>query len=272
MVQHRGDLETNLNTSRRKRKQQVDVAAGCVEQPSKRWLDGSQQPCRADGPSNPPLLSWNIPQAVQAFSALRQSIPPHPESVSQYSIGQSRRRAREREDRLRAQQTAEGQPEHPQQVDRQRVQLPSPSDQSQPAVRRSRDVACRTIPAALNLPLARRPYIEPATRHDLGRMEIECSHCRAYHWMDERVSNSSRTFPRFGTCCNHGQVHIQLLREPPAILRGLFDDITPNSLNFRQHIRQYNAALAFTSLGVDIDEGVNDGRGPYVFRIHAVYL
>lgn len=41
------------------------------------------------------------------------------------------------------------------------------------------------------LPLARRPYTEPQARHDLGRMNVICEHCRAYHWKDERVSSSS---------------------------------------------------------------------------------
>ena len=36
---------------------------------------------------------------------------------------------------------------------------------------------------------------------------------------------------------------------------------------FKKNIRQYNAAFAFTSLGVKIDERVIEGSGPYSFQI-----
>lgn len=36
---------------------------------------------------------------------------------------------------------------------------------------------------------------------------------------------------------------------------------------FRDHIWEYNRTLAFTSLGVEEDYSVNDGRGPPMFRI-----
>lgn len=122
--------------------------------------------------------------------------------------------------------------------------------------------------AQLNLPLARRPYVEPPARHNLGRMDIECSHCRAYHWLDERLAGSSASHPRFGSCCNQGQVSLPPLAEPPVELRALFDRDTPDALEFRENIRQYNSALAFTSLGVDVDHAINDGGGPRVFGIH----
>jgi hypothetical protein len=34
-----------------------------------------------------------------------------------------------------------------------------------------------------------------------------------------------------------------------------------------QHIRQYNCLFAFTSMGAHIDDSVNDGRGPPLFKI-----
>jgi hypothetical protein len=69
-------------------------------------------------------------------------------------------------------------------------------------------------------------------------------------------------------CCDHGQVRISLLHDPPAELKHLFSDLTPAAIEFRSNIWQYNAALAFTSLGVDVDRTVNNGRGPYVFCVH----
>ncbi|CAG8781343.1 15780_t:CDS:2, partial [Cetraspora pellucida] len=40
------------------------------------------------------------------------------------------------------------------------------------------------------------------------------------------------------------------------------------SKEFHSNIRQYNAAHAFTLLGVTIDKSVLSGRAPYCFRIH----
>ena len=69
-------------------------------------------------------------------------------------------------------------------------------------------------------------------------------------------------------CCNHGQVVLPLLQQPPAYLHGLLTEQTIDAKEFRENIAQYNAALAFTSIGVTIDENVNRGCGPYVFKIH----
>ena len=56
---------------------------------------------------------------------------------------------------------------------------------------------------------------------------------------------------------------------PPEELYYLFTAATPQAERFRHHIRQYNAALAFTSLGVEVDTSVNEGGGgPPTFRIH----
>jgi hypothetical protein len=42
----------------------------------------------------------------------------------------------------------------------------------------------------------------------------------------------------------------------------------PVSKTFRDHIRNYNNALAMTSIGHKVDESINDGEGLYVFRLH----
>ncbi|KAF7968482.1 hypothetical protein HWV62_30509 [Athelia sp. TMB] len=125
-------------------------------------------------------------------------------------------------------------------------------------------------PVAHPLPLARQPYREPAVRHQLEQMDISCSHCGALHWIDERTSSSSRRSPEFGACCDHGQVQLGALERPPHALRQLYLGTSQQGREFLENIRQYNAALAFTSLGVEQDNGVNIGPGPYVFRIHGV--
>jgi hypothetical protein len=44
----------------------------------------------------------------------------------------------------------------------------------------------------------------------------------------------------------------------------------PVSKDFREHIHNYNNALAMTSIGHKVDESINDGEGPYIFRLHGM--
>ncbi|KAF5336489.1 hypothetical protein D9611_006749 [Ephemerocybe angulata] len=115
---------------------------------------------------------------------------------------------------------------------------------------------------------ARRAYHDPATRHDLGRMDVECPHCHALHWMDEKLSKSSTASPKFGVCCGQGKVKLDAIPEPPALLRTMFTSMDPLYIKFREDVWKYNRAFSFTSLGVHEDHSVNGrGRGPPVFRI-----
>ena len=121
------------------------------------------------------------------------------------------------------------------------------------------------------LPVARQPYREPSQRHDLGRMKHECIHCGALHWLSERSTGngSSNAHPLFTMCCNQGEIELLAMEPPPEGLTYLFTAATPQANRFHQHTRQYNAALAFTSLGVEVDNTVNEGGGgPPTFRIH----
>jgi hypothetical protein len=55
----------------------------------------------------------------------------------------------------------------------------------------------------------------------------------------------------------------------PGELHYLFTAGTPQAEWFRQHVCQYNTALAFTSLEVKVDSSVNEGGGGLpTFRIH----
>ena len=100
--------------------------------------------------------------------------------------------------------------------------------------------------------------------HDLGRMNIECPFCTALHWLDEHVSLSMVHHPEFKGCCQHGKVKLNALHSPPLTLYKLFVDDTPAAKEFHWNIVQYNAALAFTSLGVNIDHLII-GHGLPVF-------
>jgi hypothetical protein len=99
-------------------------------------------------------------------------------------------------------------------------------------------------------------------------MNVECQYCRALHFDAEKLTSSTRNDKKFGMCCLQGQVQLPLLPEPPATLRDLLCGRSALSPHFHKHIRQYNSALAFTSLGVKIDHSVTGTTGVYSFRVH----
>ena len=117
------------------------------------------------------------------------------------------------------------------------------------------------------IPPGGRQYTEPVQIHSLGPMNIQCSNCHALHFISEKLSNSGVRNPRFGMCCLQGQVNLPPIQQWPRVLQDLFDD-PRDPTEFRKKIRQYNNALAFTSLGVDIDDQAIQGSGPRSFRIH----
>ena len=94
-----------------------------------------------------------------------------------------------------------------------------------------------------------------------------CPKCGALHFASERLSRSTINEPKFEMCCLSGQVVLPKFPPAPRELRELFDGTSPYSLDFKTNIHQYNAAFAFTSLGVKVDQSVTAGSGPYSFRI-----
>ena len=134
------------------------------------------------------------------------------------------------------------------------------------------DVLLAPAPAAPavqpHLPLARQPFNRNWPVHNLGNMNIPCSDCGALHWLAERLASSSMIHPKFGTCCFSGKVHLPRLHDPPPELLELLRGQDPISKDFRNNIRNYNNALAMTSLGCQQDHSINrTGQGPYVFKV-----
>src|SRR5437879_1775832 len=101
--------------------------------------------------------------------------------------------------------------------------------------------------------IARRAVIDSLSVNNVGKMNVECPFCHAFHWLDERVSSSSISHPEFEMCCAHGKIRLPPLCMPPTELYDLFVNNTPAAREFRSNIVQYNSVLAFTSMGVDID-------------------
>jgi hypothetical protein len=99
-------------------------------------------------------------------------------------------------------------------------------------------------------------------------MDVACSHCGALHWASEALVHSSANSPKFGKCCTSGKVKIPKLDDPPPELLHLLSGQEDICKKFRERIRNYNNALAMTSLGCDQDRAINrDGVGPYVFKV-----
>jgi hypothetical protein len=104
-------------------------------------------------------------------------------------------------------------------------------------------------------------------------MNVICPDCRAYHWSAEKLSKSTIANPKFGTCCFSRKVLPGHLEDIPIDLHHLYFGTDNQSKKFLEHIRRYNNALAFTSVGQDAykrlqtDNSVNDGHGPWLYKI-----
>jgi hypothetical protein len=118
------------------------------------------------------------------------------------------------------------------------------------------------------LPIACRPFDPAWVVHSLGNMNILCPFCHALHWDDERLAHSTVISPKFGMCCYQGTISLPPLQPPPKELADLLTQQNSVARKFRKLIRNYNNALAMTSVGRKLDNTVNDGRGPYTFKLH----
>ncbi|RCN31185.1 hypothetical protein ANCCAN_23039 [Ancylostoma caninum] len=110
--------------------------------------------------------------------------------------------------------------------------------------------------------IARRATELPSP-HYLGRMNVECRNCGAFHFPQEQVGPASQGF---NSCCNFGRVNLQLFQDFPMEIRGLFEGQDELSAHFRAKIRNYNSGLAMASMTATVE--TPHGRGPYCFRVH----
>jgi hypothetical protein len=72
----------------------------------------------------------------------------------------------------------------------------------------------------------------------------------------------------FEACCKKGDVLLPPIRRPPPYLYYLFTGDDPLCWGFRTHIRAYNCAFAFTSIGYKKDTRIDFSRGVQCFQIH----
>ena len=96
-----------------------------------------------------------------------------------------------------------------------------------------------------------------------------CPHCGALFWNEERVRGSGgHDMPIYNKCCRGGSIVLPPYKTSPEPLLGLLNSSdTTLSNHFFDGIRCYNSMFAMTSTGVYVINSINDGRGPYVFKI-----
>lgn len=97
----------------------------------------------------------------------------------------------------------------------------------------------------------------------------KCIKCGALFWYNERVSKSRNArIPVFTMCCMRGKIQLPVLQQPPEFLQGLLTNDDAISKHYQDNIRAINMMFSFTSLGGKIDNSVNLGKGPKVFKLH----
>ncbi|GKD89703.1 hypothetical protein Tco_1365210, partial [Tanacetum coccineum] len=98
---------------------------------------------------------------------------------------------------------------------------------------------------------------------DLGDCHCECRHCGGLFWYNERLKGRQYSrHPEYHLCCGGGKFYMHLTPDPPPFIQQLI-----GNSHFMENIRAYNQMFAMTSFGAKVDESVNRGMGPYVFKI-----
>ncbi|KAL7588139.1 hypothetical protein Lser_V15G39993 [Lactuca serriola] len=101
------------------------------------------------------------------------------------------------------------------------------------------------------------------TYYDCGDCVCVCEFCGALFWYMERLRNRYETnHPKYNHCCKGGSVVLPLPLTPPFEISKLYEDI-----HFFTDIRGYNSMFSMTSFGAVVDKEINNGRGPYVFKV-----
>ncbi|KAK1370908.1 hypothetical protein POM88_037000 [Heracleum sosnowskyi] len=107
------------------------------------------------------------------------------------------------------------------------------------------------------------------TAHDIGRPDQVCGYCTAQVWAAELTGRHIGSGPKgYSICCGKGKVHLPLLREAPPELMALLTGNGGRERKFQQNNCIYNTIFALCSFGGTVDEAINNGSGPYVFRVN----
>ena len=97
---------------------------------------------------------------------------------------------------------------------------------------------------------------------------MKCIHCGALMWKEERVNkNVTKGTPEFSLCCCRGQINLPKVPPTPSYLWQLYNDPEKGN-SFKRNVRLYNTMFAFTSMGGKVDNSINTGRAPYIYRLN----
>ncbi|KAK1363608.1 hypothetical protein POM88_039169 [Heracleum sosnowskyi] len=106
---------------------------------------------------------------------------------------------------------------------------------------------------------------------DIGSADKICCDCEALMRRFEQTEKQQQLrSDKFSLCCGSGKVRLPLLRETPPELKSLLDGTNCKSTIFQNNSRLFNSALGFTSVGANMDKSINNGGGPFVYRLHGV--
>lgn len=87
-------------------------------------------------------------------------------------------------------------------------------------------------------------------------------------WKEERVNKrTTKGTPVFSICCKKGSVKLPKTPPTPSYLWQLYTDPRKGP-GFQKCSRMYNNMFAFTSMGGTVDHSINNGGGPYVYRLN----
>jgi hypothetical protein len=98
-------------------------------------------------------------------------------------------------------------------------------------------------------------------------MNISCANCSALHWageLNKKVGNRQL----FSMCCGYGKIKLNALLPPPEPLNHLLTAIDKQSKEFRRNIRNYNNALAMTSIGASGNIAAHTTNGIFTYKLH----
>ena len=105
---------------------------------------------------------------------------------------------------------------------------------------------------------------ETLVLHSCGTFAVKCERCQARFFLEERLSKSSCSKPKFSLCCGDGKVTLWPVPEPPEPLANLLTGSATYCRQFRRDIRKYNCALCLASLQAN---EMNFSSGPSVFKV-----
>ncbi|KAK1361035.1 hypothetical protein POM88_045509 [Heracleum sosnowskyi] len=130
---------------------------------------------------------------------------------------------------------------------------------------------CHTTPQ----PVRRRGGVSAAksprrrTRIDKKKSEFGKSPSIYFLKKAESTGKHMGTGPKaYSICCGKGKVQLPLLRETPPELKQLLTGTSKRETKFQNNQRMYNTIFALCSFGGRVDESINNGSGPYVFRLN----